>query len=147
MSTIKLPKSQVQKAKEEFWGTLEISDKALRNQAYLSIVSTVSHPAAIFRGRIVSGTSSLQFLLNILIIGHYITWIVYLALVIIAIKGNIFALLIIPVVFFLDLLVVNNIQTHINVELAARLKVLDDLMESDSVFQEKVLAAMKESKI
>lgn len=146
MNTIELPKSRIQEARAELWSALRIRNKTLRNQAYASVVRAVSHPVAVVRGRVVRGTRLLQSLLNLLLLLHYVSWCTYLAAVVVAIRGTIGALIVIPLVLFFQFVLLSNIQTRINVELAARLKVLDDLMESDSAFRERALAAMEGSK-
>ena len=142
MNTVVLPQAQVKAQKDAIWSTLAQPDSGAAGEAYARLVSNISHPAAVFRGRAVRGTLALQRRLNLLIFGQRVSWLFVLAFAFTAFVTSWVYLIACPLIVLFNLFVVQNLQTRINVELAARLYVLDGLMLQDHEFNKNVLAAM-----
>ena len=142
METMDLPKDLVKQAKDSIWEELNQSNKEYVKHYYDRFVSIcVSHPAAIVRGRIVNGTIHIQLLLKIVGLLSLLHLPIIILAVVLSFWKSLWIFIAIPVLLF-SLYIFNNIQTNINVELAARLTVLDELMEQDEKFRESVLHLM-----
>jgi hypothetical protein len=139
MKTVILPKGKVSEARDKVIASLNSGSRREQQMAYLKIVETISHPAAIFRGRCVKGTRRLQYFLNGIIIVRRTIYIVLLILGIFLSKWWFLGL---PLWLISDLWIINWLQTCINVELVSRLIVLDNLMDEDEDFRSRALAAL-----
>ena len=135
MKTVILPKEKVAEARDKVIASLNSGSRREQQMAYLKVVETISHPAAIFRGRCVKGTRRLQYFLNGIIAVRRTMYIVFLLL---GIFLNKWWLLGLPLWLISDLWILNWLQTCINVELVSRLIVLDNLMDEDEDFRRRV---------
>ena len=130
---IELPERVVREKKEEVWSVITQPDADAGKREYQRLLRTIGHPAAIVRARLVPGTRRLQYTLNALIVLGRILLICYPTCIVGAVLYSWWIIILCPVVFVGDFLM-NRAQTHVNVELAARLFVLDELMEVDEEF-------------
>lgn len=141
MNSVELDPRKVGEMKETIWSILGQTDSKLAKEEYARHVAAVSHPAGILRGRVVKGTRRLQHLLNALIAWRRLCWLFYAVLVILAITLSWWSLLG-CICILVSAMIANSLQTHINVELAARLYVLDQMVEDDPEFSKAVERAM-----
>jgi hypothetical protein len=139
MRTVVLPKEKIVEARDKVIASLSSGSRQEQQMAYLEIVETVSHPAAIFRGRCVKGTRRLQYFLNGIMAVRIIIYIVFFLL---GIFLNKWWLLGLPLWLISDLWILNLLQTYINVQLMSRLIVLDNLMDENEDFRSQALATL-----
>jgi len=144
VETIKLPRVLVKSCKENIWSEWHASNSRLLKESYSQLLARISHPAAVYRARVVRGTRSLQYCLNILILLRRLRYLAVMGFAILGITKSWTYLLAALGVLILDYFSLNIIQTNINVELAARLFVLDELRTSSSEFSEIVAKAFDE---
>lgn len=138
MKTIELPKDSVDFTKQTIWRNLNQSNSDAAKRYFAEVLVSISHPMAIFRGRIVKGTRSLHRLLNLIIVFRRFMFLPLIILIVVfSFVKSYWLLAVIPLAFIVFFFV-NHIQTHINVTLAARLFVLDELMEEDEEFRKLV---------
>lgn len=140
---VELPREAVASMKARIWGVLRQPDAAQARAEYARILSVISHPAAVFRLRLVKGGRELQSILNTMIWWRRTCLPLCAVLVVVAILWSWWVALMCPAVFLVNLLVVNPVQTKVNVELAARLFVLDELDEHAPAFRTKVQEAVQ----
>jgi len=129
MEKIRLPIDRLREVRGEIWTELRQPDRLSAETAYAHLLQTISHPMAIARGRLVSGTTILQYSLNLLIFLRRLLWPIVLLLFVVALLRSLYFLLMIPALIVFNLFVLNNLQTRLNVELAARLLVLNEHLE------------------
>ncbi|MHC4588075.1 MAG: hypothetical protein ACYTAQ_01775 [Planctomycetota bacterium] len=141
--TIELPPTQLQEMREQIWAAILQPDKRMGKQEYARMLRAKSHPTAIFRGRVVRGTTRLQHRLNLLIASGRVAKAAQVLLIGLGFFVSLWLLLAIPPIFLIDLFVLNHVQTKVNVEIAARLFLLDRMMEEDEVFCQRVLDALE----
>jgi len=98
---------------------------------YDIIVDQLSHPAAIFRLGFVDGTRQMQKRLNLLIILNKIPYLICIILILMALAKILpyYFLIIIPIIILIAYLTINPFQTITNIELYARLSLLDETTE------------------
>ncbi len=131
---VKLPVDRLRAVRDEIWTDLRQPGQDLAQEAYARLLMDISDPIAVRRVRLVSGTTSLQCLLNIIIFLRRLFWPAVVFIVVISLLESWLLLFCVPVVIVLDRYVVNRLQTGLNVELAARLLVLDENIEDlDSI--------------
>jgi len=145
MGTVELPSDQLKAARAELLAQVTGGDSTEARLAYASLVGTISHPAAVLRLRVVRGVHRLQLLLNAIILWRWLCWALYLAIAWAGIQINSLFFVAIPVVFVVNMVAVNPLQSRINIELAARLAVLDRVMDEDCQFRKRVLALMEQT--
>lgn len=134
MEMVRLPVDRLREVRGEIWAELRQPDRQSAEAAYARLVQTISHPMAVARGRLVPGTTSLQLLLNLHILSRRLFWPTAVLLVVLSLVRSWLFLLGLPALIVLELYVFNSLQTRLNVELAARLQVLDEhLQDSDSI--------------
>jgi hypothetical protein len=126
MGSMKLPDERLRTVRSELWAELRQSDRESAEAAYARLLDTISDPAAIARGRLVTGTVTLQLLLNSLILLRRLFWPAIVIIIALAILRSSKFLIGLPVLIALEFLALNRLQTRVNVELAARLHVLDE---------------------
>ncbi|MFA6135051.1 MAG: hypothetical protein WC869_13640 [Phycisphaerae bacterium] len=141
---IKLPQEAVAAMKRRLWELLDQSNADLALTEYARILAVISHPAAVFRGRLVKGTRQIQAILNTIIIWRRMCWLFYALLIAVAVLHSWWVAILCPVLFLFNLMIVNHWQTLLNVELAARLFVLDDLVECAPAFRAKIMEILRE---
>ncbi len=107
--------------------------------AYRSLLATISDPAAVFRLRAVRGAYRIQLLLNALILWRRLCFGLYGGLVILGFAVNKLFFVGVPLILLVNLIGVNPLHTRANVNLSARLAVLDRLMDEDDEFRKQVL--------
>ena len=139
MNTVELPSAIVQECKSRIWEMLRAPE---RKEVYADIIKTISHPMAVFRGRVVKGTRQLQYFINAIIVFRKLLLLLWLLILIIAVAYS-WLILLLWIVLPLLNLVINHFQTCINIELAARLHVLDQLMDESTEFRRRVLANLE----
>lgn len=142
MQMIDLPKKKLDEARDRILASLTEGTPQEQQIAYRHIVGTVSHRAAILRGRYVKGTRKLQYLLNTIII---FKWVMYLVFAGLGIFLNWWWLLGLPLWFICDFGLLTRLQTSINCELASRLVSFDELMDEDEEFRNRVLPALEKT--
>jgi len=74
MRAIRVPHDQLHQTRKHIWAEIAQSDSELSKNAYRQLLATISHPAAIARGRVVRGTRHLQYAMNALILARRCTW-------------------------------------------------------------------------
>jgi hypothetical protein len=129
MKTIVLPVQSLEQMRVQVRASLNQPDKHAAQAEYARMLSIISHPAAVARGRLAEGTRGLQYKLNAIIL---LRWILHLMLpvaIVLAICWSWLALLSLPALVAL-LLGLNHVQTLLNVEIAARLFVLDEMLDN-----------------
>ena len=137
MEMIRLPVDRLRTARREIWAELRQRDRPSAEAAYARLLQTISHPMAMARSRLVPGTTALQYFLNLLILLRRLFWPTALLLIVVAVLRSWLFLLGLPVLIALELFALNGLQTRLNVELAARLLVLDEHLENfDSMGKE-----------
>jgi hypothetical protein len=142
MEVIDLPKKKVEEVRHRIFASLAEGTRQEQQRAYRQILQTISHPAAIFRGRCVRGTMKLQYLLNSIIIVRRAMYVVFVGL---GIFISWWWFLGLPLWFICDLGLLNRLQMWINCELASRLVAFDELMDEDDEFRNRALAALGQS--
>jgi hypothetical protein len=140
MQMIDLPKKKVEEVRARISASLTEGTRQEQQRAYHQIIETISHPAAVFRGRSIRGTRKLQYLLTSIIIVKRAIYILFLSL---GIFKSLWWFLALPLWFICDLGLLNRVQTWINCELASLLVSLDELMDEDEEFCNRVLAALE----
>ena len=143
MKKIILPKDELGAMRDQIWSQLTHPDPAQSKEAYVMLLQTISHPAAIARGRCIQGTRLLQSLVSILIFWRWFSWLLGIGFVFLGLRYSWLWFLGLPLLLLFDLLVVNRQQTTINIELAARLFLLDEKMDKDDSFRSQVLEYME----
>ena len=137
METIRLPDARLRTARGEIWAELRQRDREAAEAAYSRLLQMTSHPMAIARGRLVPGTAALQYLLNALILLRRLFWPATVLLIVLSVLRSWQFILALPALVAFELYMLNSVQTRVNVELAARLCVLDEHLDaSDSVGKE-----------
>jgi len=130
MKTIVLPVQSLAQMRAQILVSLNQPDKHAAQAEYARMLSIISHPAAIARGRLVEGTRGLQYKLNAIIILRWILHLMVPAAIVLAFCWSWLSLLTLPVLVAI-LLGVNRVQTLLNVEIAARLYVLDQMLDEN----------------
>lgn len=139
---IDIPEENIKEARYRILYSLKEGTRQEQKRVYRHIISTISHPLAIYRIRCINGAAKLQHSLNAIIITSKI---MYIAFLLLGLFANKWLLVGIPLWFFCDLLLFNRIQTSINLELASRLIALDELMDKDENFCTQALAVLSGS--
>lgn len=129
MGTMKLPEARLRLVRSEIWAELRQRDRQSAEAAYARLLQTISHPMAVARGRLVTGTATLQYLLNGLVLLRRLFWPTSVLLIVLSIWRSWQFMLGLPVLIVLELFVLNSLQTRVNVELAARLFALDEQVD------------------
>lgn len=143
MNKIVLPKDELDEMRDRIWSSLTHPDAARSKENYATLLKTISHPAATFRARCIRGSRLLQAILKVLICWRRFSWVLGIALAFLGFSYSWLWFLGLPVLLLFDLFVVNHQQTIINVELAARLFLLDEKMDRDEEFSSQVLEFME----
>jgi len=139
METVTLPKEKLTAIRERVLTSLAEGTREAQQEVYRQIVATISHPAAVFRGRCVKGTGMLQYSLNAIIILRIAIYGLCTAL---GIFLSWWWLVGIPLWLVCDLGFLNRLQAWVNLELVVRLVTLDELMDEDEDFRKRVLAIL-----
>ena len=129
MEMIRLPVDRLRTVRSEIWAELRQHDRPSAEAAYARLLQAISHPMAVVRGRLVPGTTALQYLLNLLIFLPRLFWPTALLLIVFAVLRSWLFLLGLPALIALEFFILNGLQTRLNVELAARLLVLDEQLD------------------
>ena len=143
---IDLPREAVAAMKERIWASLRQEDADVARAEYARILAVISHPAAVFRGRLVKGTRQIQAVITTIILWRRACWPLYIVLIAVAVLRAWWVALMCPVLFLVNLVFVNHWQTVLNVELAARLFLLDELSDRDGGLGSKIRQALQEWK-
>ena len=86
----------------------------------------------------------MQAILNAIIAWKRMCWLLYAVLVTVAVLRSWWVAILCPVLFLFNLMIVNHWQTVLNVEVAARLFVLDELEERDPAFRSRIVQVLGE---
>ena len=125
--------------RDELWADLKQPDSRAANAAYLRLVANISNPVSAELVRRVRGSKSRQVCLNAIILWRRAFWLIFIAIVFWGIIESWWFLILIPLVWVTNNLVLNHVQTSINVELAARLFLLHVMTDEDPAFRNQVL--------
>ncbi|MCK4857325.1 MAG: hypothetical protein KAT58_05115 [candidate division Zixibacteria bacterium] len=139
MKNVQLPHDELERKRQAWREVLHKSDREEAEVAYATLLDSISHPDAIALGRVVKGTKYLQYLLNVVLILRRLTWIAALLLIYLTWCKSWWYVITLPCLFWLHYVVINAVQVRINIELAARLKTLEELMDSDPDFRQRVM--------
>jgi hypothetical protein len=128
-STIELSAAGVEQTRQQIWASITRSDEAGK-AAYADLVALLGHPASTHRLRMIAGGKRLHRLLYVVILMQRLGWLAVVGGIVVTIFVSWWALIAIPFVILLYL-ILNSRQTHLNVEITARLYQLHKLMEED----------------
>lgn len=140
----KLSETELQDARIQILMDLRQGDRQAARQSYVKLVGLISSPWAISQGRIVEGTKGIQHWLNVVIVLNRFLYLLGLCALLAGILVG-------PMHFLWVLLVVtlwwvlNKIQLRLNVELAARLVVLEGYMRTMGMATIDLIDAIRES--
>ena len=143
-SYVELPQEAVASMKGRLWESLRQSDADLARREYARILAVISHPAAVFRGRLVKGMRQIQATINTIVVWRRVCWLLYALLIAAAVLRSWWMAILCPALFLFNMVFVNHWQTVLNVELAARLFVLDELEECDPEFGARIQQVVRE---
>jgi hypothetical protein len=135
---VDLPSNRLAQMRDELWSELKQPDSHAAKAAYVRLIGNISNPVSTQFVRHVRGTRERQVCLNIIILWRRIEWLLYIGVVLLSIWTSWWSLAVIPLVWLINNIVLNHLQTALNVELAARLFLLHVLTDEDTAFRESV---------
>ena len=144
MTLLKLPEDELQEARLQILAELRQSDSAAANEAYARLVNLISSPWVIFQGRMVHGTTAIQWWLNVVIYSSRVQWLLVVALLLAGTLYKSKYFFGIPIVFAVWW-AINKIQFRLNIELAARLITLQKHMGAMALSTISLVDATRES--
>jgi hypothetical protein len=126
-----LPALRLQRAREQLWNDLTDADRQAARQVYTALMAAVSEPGVLVPLQSVPRTRLLEVLFRVTTILRLLRWGLYPALVGAGLIVHPWFLAGAPLVFLLDRAVLAYVQVRLAVDLAARVRVFNDLALED----------------
>lgn len=143
--SVELPGDRLEAMRQELRSELNQQDRDAAKQAYARLVASISNPVSCQLLRLVHGGKYLQVLLNAIILWGRMSWLLYVTILLLGTLRSWPLLLLAPLLWLTNNLGLNHMQTMLNVELAARLYLLNVLADKDAAFRERVFGPIGRS--
>ncbi len=144
MAPFEFSKEEIQEARLQILAELKQSDRAAAKEAYKRLLNHISNPWFVLMGRMVRGTTAIQRWLNVVIYLNRSQYLVAIFFIVAGVVSNLrYFLGLVPVAVFWWVL--SEIQFRLNIELAARLMILEMRAMTTAQATKVLVEAIRES--
>jgi len=140
---VELPLDRLEQMRQELRSELNQPDTHAAKEVYARLIANISNPASSELVQVVRGSKWLQVSLNAIILWRRASWLLYIGILFLAIVKSWWLLLLAPLLWVTNNIGLNHFQTMFNVELAARLFLLNVLVDEDAAFRDHVFSLME----